>query len=628
LFWRTALVAGAASALIVASAPPAAAHAFLVSTTPAAGARLDRAPTELVLAFSEAPSSYTAELRDSDGEPIVLPSSRADGPTLTVALPALSDGVYLVGWHAIADDGHESAGEFAFGVGATEASLPAAHATTTTTDTLGAVGAFLFLAGLCLALGGLASEQFLRPQPLGDAEPRAPIRIGIAVALAGTALRAGHLSAEAGGAALSARPGVLLLVGGALLAYALWIVTVTQRVRGIALVPLAGAALAAGYQGHAGDSGWWAGLANGVHVLAAASWIGALAHLVIGLARGAGRSARLSDSVHRYAAFAIWTVPLLLVAGTISALGEFDRIGELTDTRYGRVLLVKISVVAIALLFAAIARRRGAPRPGELRPPVLRMATRLELGALAVVLGVSALLGATAPPLPAIPLATVLGPPPLRGAVVRAADRPADIAVFVATDGRELRVELFAPDDQLRDATVTVEGRRADDGTFTLHPRPCGPTCFTMQMHWPTGTTTLEVDVHAPGWKGGRSEVELSWPPGGDATDELELIVGTMRVERELIVNEDETVGGLPPEPGGGYQLTGEQFIDQELYAAGGVTDVHAVPAPDGLRALVLFVPGSQMWQRLVYDDAGRLRRQSIVNRLHRIERSFEYPTG
>lgn len=71
--------------------------------------------------------------------------------------------------------------------------------------------------------------------------------------------------------------------------------------------------------------------------------------------------------------------------------------------------------------------------------------------------------------------------------------------------------------------------------------------------------------------------------------------------------------------------MPGPQFVEQEVYAAGGASDVRPVPAAAGARALTLYIPGSAMWYRLWIDAEHRLWRELIVNPGHRIERSFAY---
>lgn len=73
--------------------------------------------------------------------------------------------------------------------------------------------------------------------------------------------------------------------------------------------------------------------------------------------------------------------------------------------------------------------------------------------------------------------------------------------------------------------------------------------------------------------------------------------------------------------------LTGKQFASEELYAAGGATDVRTLPSAPGTRTIVGYLPGSAIWFRLVIDvEDGWLRHETIVSPGHQIERTFRYP--
>ena len=103
----------------------ASAHAKLVSSNPAAGAKLDKAPAKVTLVFSEEisakPDESNVTVTDEQGNEIGkggLDNSDLDHKTQTVTLKAgLGDGIYTVKWFAVTpdDDGHSN-GSFSFGV--------------------------------------------------------------------------------------------------------------------------------------------------------------------------------------------------------------------------------------------------------------------------------------------------------------------------------------------------------------------------------------------------------------------------------------------------------------------------------------------------------------------------------
>jgi len=103
----------------------ASAHAKLVSSDPAAGAKLTAAPAKVTLVFNEEISDKAADsffhVMDASGAEVgsgQLDNSDLDHKTLSGALKAgLGDGVYTVSWQTITpDDQGKSEGSFKFGV--------------------------------------------------------------------------------------------------------------------------------------------------------------------------------------------------------------------------------------------------------------------------------------------------------------------------------------------------------------------------------------------------------------------------------------------------------------------------------------------------------------------------------
>jgi methionine-rich copper-binding protein CopC len=101
------------------------AHAKLVSSLPAAGAKLTAAPAKVTLVFSEEISADEADsffsVADEKGAEVArgkLDNTDVDHKTLSGALPSgLADGVYTVTWQTITeDDNGKSTGSLTFGV--------------------------------------------------------------------------------------------------------------------------------------------------------------------------------------------------------------------------------------------------------------------------------------------------------------------------------------------------------------------------------------------------------------------------------------------------------------------------------------------------------------------------------
>lgn len=646
--WPLCAALGLAIGLALALAGTVSAHAFLVRTTPQTGERLVASPTEVGLWFSEPVEARWAEVtvrNTRGGTALVGPVEPLDGGArLRAGLPPLGEGIYVVTWRVLAADGHRSEGEFAFAVG-TGGRLPAPTRTASgEVSWPDALASGLFVVGLALGIGGLASEAFVwgpvaRRRSL--AEPLAPAAYGLLLSLLGAALQLALLvgaraGSEAGGGAdaspwvgaLVTRPGLLTAAELAGIAYALWILQV-RHLRVWGLLPLGGAVVAAAFRGHSGNSGeWWAAPVGALHLALAGFWVGALVHLVLVLRslRDDKLRSALGEAAQRYAGLAQVAVPALLVAGVLTALAEFNEPAELLETAYGRVLLVKLFFVAIALGLALNARLRALPPKPE-RLGLLRRLTRAESAALLAVLGVSALLANAAPPrLSAAVEADLLGPAPLAGPVVRSAHLAGQLTVYLAAADGELQLRILEPGgDPAEDARVQIQGRDPSGKSLALYPRSCGRGCFTMSFAWPEGTTHLTTTVSSGTWTGGVAEFGVSWPPGPEEPELLDQVIRRMRGEREIVLTEQVSSGPGAATPPNTFRLTGPEFVAQELYAAGGASDVRRLPGEGKLAELSLDIRGSAVWYRLWIDPEHRLRRELIVNPGHRIERSFAY---
>lgn len=102
-------------------AGPAAAHDSVVTTSPADGAKMAKAPAEIVLTLSESPLRGTAKVTATapSGTTFALPDPvygrGSAGPTLTTPWPQdRPAGRYTVNWRVVSADGHPIGGTFAF----------------------------------------------------------------------------------------------------------------------------------------------------------------------------------------------------------------------------------------------------------------------------------------------------------------------------------------------------------------------------------------------------------------------------------------------------------------------------------------------------------------------------------
>ena len=107
--------------LVLAPAPPVAAHAFPDHSEPRVGATLAHAPSQVRIWFDGEiePTFSTARVETDDRRRVDSGDARVspqDGKLLEVSVPALAPGRYRVYWSVIARDGHRTEGDFRFRV--------------------------------------------------------------------------------------------------------------------------------------------------------------------------------------------------------------------------------------------------------------------------------------------------------------------------------------------------------------------------------------------------------------------------------------------------------------------------------------------------------------------------------
>ena len=111
------------------------AHAELVSSDPAAGAKLTKAPAKITLVFSEEIDDQGSSFTVTDAKKATVGTGKLDlndldHKTLIGTLnTGLGDGVYTVAWDVLtSDDKAEESGTFTFGVNADPGVQPTAAA--------------------------------------------------------------------------------------------------------------------------------------------------------------------------------------------------------------------------------------------------------------------------------------------------------------------------------------------------------------------------------------------------------------------------------------------------------------------------------------------------------------------
>lgn len=595
---------------------PALAHSFLTTTRPAQDERLVSSPSEIALQFSEAvaPETVVIEVTTPDGVPVATGPAQtdADGRVVRLSLVETQEGVLRTSWFVVsAVDGHEAAGEFAFGIGDDVGAEPTRAATAAVVRGVPAVATFatwLFLLGWSLALGAAVLARKVADPELFPGRVATWVRIGCVTSLAGLALRLASVEADGRVAAATVAAGAGLLAALALLRNRQWWPPV------VALGIVAVAWPARGHAAASSAAGW---LADSIHLASAGVWVGGLAVVLVSLVRPRDQSHQFGTLVRSYANLALVAVATLVVSGVVTGWLLVPSVDSLAATGYGRLVLVKSGVLIVAVAAAVVGRRRLSRRDESgVRPSVIP-----EFGAVVVAVLIGAVLLDAAPPATGA-TDLLLGPPPMAGPVARAAALagPAVTVDMAAGDGR-LDVNLRLPSGGVS-GNLELRARLPDGTNLELIPRPCGAGCWTLQLDLAVGTTTIDAAVTTDDGLGGAAELALTWPPRPAEPERFTRMLAAMRSVPTVEVVERAAVD--PGDGAAGIALDGEEFVALMPWSGGGATDVHPV-AGDPER-FTFYLPGSHMYFDVTTDDRGRLVRQRFVNPGHEFRYRFTYP--
>jgi copper transport protein len=390
---RTARFTAGAVALVLAlgvllttTASTASAHAQLVSTDPVAGAALPEAPERVTVTFNARVNALPDAVRVFDGDGSRVDTGDLDiaegGEALRLELPDLPDGGYVVTWRVVSVDGHPITGGVSWRVGdgpAVERSVLARLLSAEGGDAglhaLAAVVRTLMFGALVVLVGGLFFVALLWPAGATDRRTRRALVGAAIVGFVATAVSMGVEAADAAGRGIGrvADVGaavdtwdtsfgkgaiarlVLLVALGALAA------TMHRRTRrglvwDATLVGLALATFATlSVSGHA-RTGRWTTLAvplDVVHQLAGSIWLGGLAVLaVLVIPRLVGDD----GTVERFSRLAMVSVIVVAATGLLQGVRQLRDVDGVRDTDYGRILVIKVVLVALVVVLGAMSR--------------------------------------------------------------------------------------------------------------------------------------------------------------------------------------------------------------------------------------------------------------------------------
>lgn len=395
---RNAILILAILCLFVGRPTPASAHARLVESQPLSGNALPTMPTNLLLRFSEAvvPASVSLALTDESGIDIVLtdPKFTEDDHVVQTSVDPITAalGTFQLRWSVTsASDGHDSAGVVTFTVGTGRAPATFAISGDSRDAWWQILTRAIWLLALALLAGCLLTRLGFNRQP----NRRLTVVAGAAGLMAATLLAAPW--SEIRWETTSAR--LQLLAGGFGLLAALVASSQRRAMSTLAFFPWAASVLCLSASGHA------AGVSQPVlttailtvHAALALLWLGSLAALLV-----LGDAMAQSRWLRWHSRTALGGVLVLAAAGLVYV--PFQITGErgITDSTYGRTLLLKTAIVLLALAMAAtnrlIVRPLVVASPANRLPRQARITMVAELAALSIVVCLAAALSSTAPP--------------------------------------------------------------------------------------------------------------------------------------------------------------------------------------------------------------------------------------
>ncbi|ADB74016.1 copper resistance CopC family protein [Geodermatophilus obscurus] len=510
----------------VATAPPAAAHAELVSTDPGEGARLEEPPTQVTLTFTEGVSLGAGHTRvlDASGERVDTGSATVEGDRVVVPLRGdLPDDGYLVTYRVVSADSHPVSGAFSFVVG--DGELVPTDAAAGAGDTDPVVGAalpaarWLGFAGLSLAIGVPVLLLAAWPAGWASARLRRMVTGGLAAVAAGAALTFLLQGPYAAGSGLGsvADPALLaatadsangvahllrivLVAALAVVLHAVW-----RRGNPSVVDVVAGSVLAAALVGTvaavghpvAGPLPALAVTAAAVHVAAMVVWLGGLAGLLGGVLREEAPADDLARALPPFSRLAAGSVTALVVTGVVQSVREVGSPAALVTTTYGWVLLAKLALVLLLLAAAGVSRVWVQQHLGVRRS---RPAPRRRVTAHAF--------AAAEEPEPDPAVASAAGARAEVQAAAAAAERPAlrrsvlvELAVglvvlalsAVLVGTPPARAEVAQPVD----VTLPVQTAAGEDGSVqvSVDPAAAGPNTLHVYLLDAQGQFTQPVDI-------------------------------------------------------------------------------------------------------------------------------------
>ncbi|GAB7018643.1 copper resistance CopC/CopD family protein [Halostagnicola bangensis] len=636
-------------------APVVSGHAYLGETNPDQGEQLEEVPDDIELLYTgDGIQSADVSVTGPDGSDVSAAASIDPDDTREVTVPlevdagngeseSDHDGMYIVEWEVLADDGHTTTGTFFFAVGDEELDRDAVleiHEDGEDDDDLSALE-FGSNALVLLSLVGLVGVPVtmwasVYPAISSSGVSSAVVDRRAKWLLAGASLAAlvgvlgigvarsldsdGSLSTGAFEEFLETSLGSIwvaqlvlaTLVAAVLLSALRWRLS-RRRWLPVAAVGGTVVALSVSWTSHSATMiGRLQGvITDGGHVGGAALWVGGLVTLALVVpgalsrAEESNRRRIAATAIERFSLVALVGVTLALTSGLILAAWHVPDIESLRETLYGTALSAKTALVALALGLGGFARfvvlkrlRRdseSAASDGRTLRTFVR-GVRFELGVLLLVIVLSGLLTTA-------PTAALAGGDDGPGeATIEIEGDDVDLEL-VALPGQEAAgmIQLEENEPVVFDATFLAEGGGGDgdeggaDGADDAEAddrQPASADDPSLTFHH--DDQTLEVDLEEN--DDGTYSAVQALPDAHEWELRIDAWVG------ETYVSEWVDVYVVPDGEGGGHDEYGDNGADHDHDANDGADhdgesgdhehhdhDEHATDDPSPLTVLLQF---------------------------------------
>lgn len=464
------------------------AHASLLRSTPVDGTVVGQALAHVTLTFSEPVTPLVLKLTRPNGESVRLVGTPS-GAVVGVDLPAndMAEGTYLLSWRVVSSDGHPVGGVLTFSVGSPSAApLAPALDDQALHRALWAAKLALYL-GLFFGAGSAFALAWLTPEG----------RHGAGAALAFTMLGLVAVPVSFGLQGLDALGAPLGMFGKAVvwqaaaatsygftatiafIALALALLALVAEgvlARLLSLAALVGVGVALAASGHASAAApqWLTRPMVFIHGVGIVFWAGAL----LPLGSTFRQTSDAGEALRRFSATIPWVVAALIGAGVVLALVQVDSVAALWQTAYGRLLLVKLALVAPLLVLAAYNRwRLTKPALAEQVDAQQRLVRNIVVETLLMVTILGVVAGFRFTPPPRVLAIEAAEPASIH---IHTADAMADLAItpghagkvsasivvmtgdFGPLDAHSVVLRLSRPDA----APVSMAARKPGDGTW------------------------------------------------------------------------------------------------------------------------------------------------------------------